>query len=280
MKKKNIDFMLKDHSNISKYNNIVKRNFRKRTILIGFIICLSGLMFFLSNVFSIKSYYETKEQYHSVFGVVIDWKENFGFFRSIVEYEVNGQIFKISERFRSSVKKSRGTKLMVIYNPINPEEAILVHNFENHVIFMTVLSAFIFIFGLFVFIKGLKIKKEIKSNEGLSVPKPDDVYRAEVARKAAELAAQEAELARIEALIKEKEEAEAKERELDEAAGITVADRIAMSAAQAGAAPVMIQPGAKPQPAPEVVDPKAKGQKKGKEKSVKKEKPAKGAKKK
>ena len=280
MKKKNIDFMLKDHSNISKYNNIVKRNFRKRTILIGFIICLSGLMFFLSNVFSIKSYYETKEQYHSVFGVVIDWKENFGFFRSIVEYEVNGQIFKISERFRSSVKKSRGTKLMVIYNPINPEEAILVHNFENHVIFMTVLSAFIFIFGLFVFIKGLKIKKEIKSNEGLSVPKPDDVYRAEVARKAAELAAQEAELARIEALIKEKEEAEAKERELDEAAGITVADRIAMSAAQAGAAPVMIQPGAKPQPAPGVVDPKAKGKKKGKEKSVKKEKPAKGAKKK
>ena len=272
--KKN-QFMLKDLTNISKYNNIVKRNYKKRTILIGLIVCFSGILFFLSNVFSIISYRETKEKYDSVSGTVIDWKENFGFFRSIVEYEVNGQIFKISERFRSSVKKSRGTKLVVYYDSNNPEEAILVKNFENHVIFMTILSAFIFIFGLIVFIVGLKMKKEIKSNEGMAVPKPDDLYRAEVARQAAEIAAQEAELARIEALIKEKEEAEAKERENDEAAGISVADRIAMSAAQAGAAPVMIQPGAKPQPAP-TTEPETKG--KGKKKV--KEKPAKKTKKK
>lgn len=74
-------------------------------------------------------------------------------FSSIIEYEVNGNKYRLVRDVSSSFKQKLGKKIRVMYNPNIPTDSIIKNDFSAIVVIIG--GIFLFIIGVIMFIKML-----------------------------------------------------------------------------------------------------------------------------
>lgn len=225
-------YMNKNQVELLKYNK-KKESPKKKIMITGIsIIGVSFIFFIVVGILTFSIVNKNKTCEHAK-GRVIDVHDYFfltDYYRSTIEYEVNGQIYNI-DRFRYNLNPDNiNEKYGVLYYKDNPEGAYLVINEVEKIIIVGVIGFVVLLGGIFVFVWGNNMPIVLAYDNNLEIPRPNDVYLKQVAeekaRIAAEKAAYEAEQARLAAEQAAAEAAAQAEREN----GITPAMKAAMAA--------------------------------------------------
>ena len=95
-------------------------------------------------------------------GFVVDYEEHHDddgdMYSIVVEYEVDGEFYRVYSPARTNRPKSLGTKIKVKYNSENPKNALIVDPSETGMTAWIIISSLFFIVGVFVIIRDIKNK--------------------------------------------------------------------------------------------------------------------------
>lgn len=237
MGKKNKKMTMNTYMNQKKVRlkdyNKKKKSPKKPLMISGGVTIGFGIVSIILSLVLVGFTIQKNFSYEHIKGYVIDVQEYnlFGdFFKSTVEYEVDGQIYKIDRFLVSRDPDNINYKYEVLYNKDNPEVSYLLSNEIDKTVDLVILGILIILIGFIIFKIGDNMPEEVVFDALLEIPNPNDIHLKEVAeekaRLAAEKAAYEAEQARIAA-----EEAAAKlAAEQEKNNGITPAMKAAMAA--------------------------------------------------
>lgn len=237
MKKKNKKVTMNTYINEKKVRlrdyNKKKKSPKKPLMLFGRIILFLGIISIIASFVLVAFTIQKNFKYEHIKGYVVDVKEYrlFGdYFKSTVEYEVDGQIYKIDRFLVSTEPDNINYKYEVLYNKNNPETSYLLSNEIDKTIDLIIIGIVVVMIGFILFKIGDNMPDEVIFDALLEIPNPNDTHLKEVAlekaRIAAEKAAYEAEQARIAA----EEEAARIAAEQEKNNGITPAMKAAMAA--------------------------------------------------
>ncbi len=111
------------------------RFIKPQDILLGFIFVVIGVGLLLYSVVMIREYHQKNETYVEATSRIVDYTYNDeGLEAFIVEYTIDGQSYRKTSNSYSNIHKSKGTKVMIKYNPKDPSDAIWVHDSINIII--------------------------------------------------------------------------------------------------------------------------------------------------
>lgn len=134
-------------------------------ILIGLLF--SGVGFYLLNLSfdMLKTYKEKDETFISYEAVVVDYDydESDGLAAIIVEYKVDGVVYKQVSNAYSSTPENLGTKVGIKYNPEDPNDFIWEKDGTNF--FLPIISFAFFVGGVYTVIFGIRGKKPDEEQE-------------------------------------------------------------------------------------------------------------------
>lgn len=237
-------YMNKNQVELMKYNK-KKESPKKKIMITGTCIIGFSFIFFIITCVLIFSILNKKNTCEQVTGRVIDVHDYYFFtdyYRSTIEYEVDGQIYNV-DRFRYNFNPDNiNEKYGVLYYKDNPENAFLIINEVEKIVIVGLIGFVIFGCGVFIFIYGNNMPIPFVHDVNAEIPNPNDVYLRQVAeekaRLAAEKAAQEAEEARIAA----EQAAAAAAAQAERESGVTPAEKAALAAQQSEMNVVLLPP--------------------------------------
>ena len=130
-------------------------------VFMGLIFAIIGIALLCFSVLLIKTYNEKNETFIETTSKVVDYKYNDeGLQAIIVEYVVDGQTYyKISNSY-SNMPKSIGTKVLIKYNPYNPQDIIWTMDSIN--IILPIVGVAFTLAGVIVVIFSIKNRKKQK----------------------------------------------------------------------------------------------------------------------
>lgn len=125
----------------------------------------ASIYLIVAGVYKQYKHYKKKnlDGFQETTGYVVDYKRNERYnieydrlqvtFSSIIEYEVNGNKYRLVRDVSSSFKQKLGKKIRVMYNPNIPTDSIIKNDFSAIVVIIG--GIFLFIIGVIMFIKML-----------------------------------------------------------------------------------------------------------------------------
>ena len=115
-----------------------------------------GIIFFLFGSFFLWQGFNSKidggNNYLKTTGQVVNYERSEGFYREIIEYEVNGVKYVLYSSSYTERPRSIGTTVKVKYNPYIPSQAI-VDNSSGRTVIFVIGGIFVVIGGIFLFIR-------------------------------------------------------------------------------------------------------------------------------
>ena len=129
-------------------------------ILFGLIFAIIGAAVLWFAVSSIKTYNDKNETFKPVVATVVDYNQNDeGLQAIVVEYKVDGEIYRKASNSYSNMPKSIGSTVDVKYNPLNPKDAIWVNDSTN--IVMPLFGGVFTLIGIIIMISSaIKMKNK------------------------------------------------------------------------------------------------------------------------
>ncbi len=130
-------------------------------ILFGVIFAIVGICILLFSVLNIRNYNQKNETYIETTSKVVDYAYNDeGLEAIIVEYTVDGQSYRKTSNSYSNMPKSKGSEVMIKYNPDNPSDVIWVKDSAN--IVLPLLGGLFTLVGIIIFVINVKKVKTQK----------------------------------------------------------------------------------------------------------------------
>jgi len=124
-------------------------------VLFRLIFVIVGIALLCFAVSSIKTYNEKNETFVETTSRVVDYKYNDeGLQAIVVEYVVDGQIYRKVSNSYSNMPKSIGTEVSVKYNLSNPQDVIWISDSTN--IILPIFGAVFTLVGVIVVISSIK----------------------------------------------------------------------------------------------------------------------------
>lgn len=237
MKKKNKKVTMNTYINqkrvrLKDYNK-EKKSPKKLLMILGGSVIGTGIVAIILSFVLVFFTIQKNYNYEHIKGYVVNVKEYnlFGdYFKSIVEYEVDGQIYKIDRFLVSSEPDNINYKYEVLYNKDDPENSYLLSNEIDKTVDLVILGIVIIIIGFIVFKIGDNMPDVVVFDALLEIPNPNDTHLKEVAAEKARLAAEKAAYEAEQARIAAEEEAARIAAEQEKNNGITPAMKAAMAA--------------------------------------------------
>lgn len=144
-------------------------------LLFGLLFIIVGTAVFCYFLIYSKNYKQKNEYYIETTAIVVDYdygddfNNNLGYNEDdivaiIVEYTVDGKVYRQTSDIRSNIVESIGTEVLIKYNPNNPKDIIWVND-ESSII-LPIGGGIFAIVGLFIVIRSIK-KKSAGNNTSL-----------------------------------------------------------------------------------------------------------------
>ncbi len=131
---------------------------RKTFLITGFIIILVGAALIAGGILYRNSVERKKSEWPHIQAVVVGNnrkdEEDDGYretsYRAIVEYVVDGKVYKAAESNSSNVKPINGTTREIAYNPENPAEHVFISENQNLIMIILCVGGATFVFAGFL----------------------------------------------------------------------------------------------------------------------------------
>lgn len=138
-------------------------------ILFSSIFIVVGIIMLFFSMKNIKTYNEKKATFTETTAKVIDYAhDDEGLQAIIVEYNINGIVYKKQSNVYSNMPKSIGTEVGIYYNPSNPADAIWKNDSTN--IIMPLLGGVFTLIGLiFMFFYIKESKKNMQLSDDTEI---------------------------------------------------------------------------------------------------------------
>lgn len=125
-------------------------------LLIGLLLTIVGTLVLCYSISNIITYNKKNEIFIETTSRVVDYNVDSDGLRAIVvEYEVDGQTYRMASKSYSNIPKSIGTEIDVKYNPDAPQDAIW--SFDSSNIFLPLFGIVFILVGVMVIVTRFKM---------------------------------------------------------------------------------------------------------------------------
>jgi len=132
--------------------------------LFGIVFIIVGLVVLSLGISNIKTHSEKSATFIETTSVVTDYHYNSdGLQAIVVEYEVDGEVYKKISNSYSNMPKSLGTEVSIKYNPQNPKDAIWTSDSTN--IVMPLFGIVFAVAGIFMLVYAIKDMRSKKNSD-------------------------------------------------------------------------------------------------------------------
>ena len=130
------------------------KKFFSSNYFIALIAFVAGIGLLIYSFYTIRDYNEKNKKYIETESYVVDYYEKDDAKYPIVEYNVDGKTYRNTSHVGSSFPKKIGSKVMIKYNPNNPEQIIWEKDSTN--IIVPIFGIVFIICGVLLIIRAKK----------------------------------------------------------------------------------------------------------------------------
>lgn len=152
-------------SSVPKTNQSTSK--KKSIWIVPLVIVLASSIFFIYAFSSMLSQNQAVADYKAIDGEIVEHQEIFARtsnntpitrYAEVIAYEVDGDRYRLVSNVQSTNPKPIGAHRQVLYNPANPEQAILSGFFTNPLNISMILSGMLIVLGTIMLIRNVREK--------------------------------------------------------------------------------------------------------------------------